>query len=107
MNDDNAVEKTEKLQIDDLSDFGFHAAYLTYSKAWDENFNDNARKELNKLIAELSGKREDYSAFYERINSYRQREQSDYPDRNRFKAQNKRAWRQSEAKKERISRHKK
>jgi hypothetical protein len=107
MNDDNSTGKTEKLLIDNSSDFGFHVAYLAYSKAWDENVDNNARNELNTLISELAKKKEDYETFYQKINGFRQNQQSDYPERNRFKAQNKRAWRQSEAKKERISRHKK
>lgn len=107
MNDDNSIEKVKMLLIDDSSDFGFHAAYLAYSKAWIENIDEGARHELNKIMLSLAENRGDYSTFYQKINQYRKNVSNDYFDMGRFKAQKKSAWRKSEAKKLRISRHKK
>ena len=107
MNDDNFNEKVTRLLVDDSSDFGFHAAYLAYSKAWVENPDEGARHELNEIMLSLAENKGDYSTFYQRINQYRENEPSNFSDRGRFKAQRKRAWRKNEAKKIRISRHKK
>lgn len=107
MIDDDSDEKVTRLLVDDPSDFGFHAAYLAYSKAWVENPYEEARFELNKIMLSLTENKEDFSTFYQRINQYRKTESSNLSDRGRFKVQRKRAWRKSEAKKIRISRHKK
>lgn len=107
MDDNTLIKKIEKLLIDDSSDFSFHAAYLAYSKAWDENFNEETRLDLNNIMLAIAEKRDDYSTFYQRINGYRQDIQEDYNTRNKFRAQSKSAWRKNEAKKERIGRHKK
>lgn len=107
MKDNNSSEKVAKLLTDDPSDFGFHAAYLAYSKAWDENLDEEARLELNKVMQSLAENKGDYSTFYHELDQYRKNVSNDYPSRSMFKAQKKSAWRKSEAKKERISRHKK
>jgi len=107
MTDDNSSGKIVKLLIDDPSDFRFHAAYLAYSKAWVENLDEERRFELNKVMLSLTENKGDYSAFYHEINQYMKNVSSDYSGRGSFKAQNKRAWRKSEAKERRISRHKK
>ena len=51
MNDDNFNEKVTRLLVDDSSDFGFHAAYLAYSKAWVENLEEKV-KELYIIYTE-------------------------------------------------------
>ena len=107
MADENSSEKAAKLLIDDPSDFGFRAAYLAYSKAWDENLDEGARLELNKALQSLAENKGEYSAFYDEIGRYRKNESNEYPGRIMFKAQKKSAWRKSEAKKDRILRHKK
>lgn len=107
MNDDNSSGKITKLLIDNPSDFRFQAAYLAYSKAWVENPDEGRRIELNKIMLSLAENKEDYSTFYDRINQYVKNDSNDYSGRGSFKAQNKRAWRRSEAKENRISRHKK
>lgn len=106
MNDDNSIAKITMLLIDDSSDFGFHAAYLAYSKAWVENTDEGARSELNKIMLSLAENRGDYSTFYQKINQYRENTSSDHSDIRRFKAQTKNAWRKSEAKNMRLSRQK-
>ena len=107
MKDDNPSEKVAKLDIDDLSDFRFHAAYLAYSKAWIENLDEEARLELNKIMMSLTENKGNYSTFYREINKHRQNMSNEYSGRSRIKGQKKRAWRKSEAKRSRISRHKK
>lgn len=107
MNDDTSSGKVTKLLIEDPSDFRFQAAYLAYSKAWVENPDEGRRIELNKIMLSLAENKEDYSTFYDRINQYVKNDSNDYSGRGGFKAQNKRAWRRSEAKENRISRHKK
>ena len=106
MDDDGSPEKVTMLLIDDSSDFGFHAAYLAYTKAWIENSDEGTRGELNKIMLSLAENRGDYSTFYQKISQYRENISSDYSDIRRFKAQNKKAWRKSEAKNMRMLRHK-
>ena len=106
MEKDNSSEKVAKLLIDDPSDFGFHAAYLAYSKAWDENLDEKIRHELNKVMLSLAENKGNYSTFYHEIDQYRKNVSNDYSSRGIFKAQKKSAWRKSEAKKASISRHK-
>lgn len=107
MNYDGSQEKVTMLLIDDPSDFGFHAAYLAYTKAWIENSGEATRGELNKIMLSLAENRGDYSTFYQKISQYRENIPGDYSDIRRFKAQNKNAWRKSEAKNMRLLRHKK
>ena len=107
MNEVNSTEKVTKISIENSSDFRFQAAYLAYSKAWTENTDEEQRLELNKIMQTLAANREDYSTFYDRINQFVRSVPSDYSGRGSFKAQNKRAWRRSEAKENRISRHRK
>ena len=106
MNDETPDEKLSKLAIDDSSNLRFHAAYLVYSKAWAENLDKEARSELNTIMQSLS-QNKDYSTFYQKINQYRKDVSDRYSDRRSFTSQRKRAWRKSEAKKMRLSRHKK
>ncbi len=106
MSDDISNEKVEKLLIDNLSDFRFHAAYLAYSKAWVENPDEEARLELNKVVLSLTENKENYSSFYYELNQIGGNVPDNFSGRVRFKSQRKRDWRRSEAKKNRLSRHK-
>jgi hypothetical protein len=107
MTDDNPREKVAKIVIDDLSDFKLNAAYLAYSKVWIENLDEEVRLELNKLMLSLIESKGDYSTFYYEINRYGKNMSNEYSSRVRIKGEKKRAWRHREAKKKRISRHKK
>ena len=107
MEDDNPKEKVAKVLIDDLSDFKFNAAYLAYSKAWVENLDEEVRLELNKAMLSIIENKGNYSTFYYKINQYGNNASNDYSGRGRIKGEKKRAWRTREAKKRRISRHKK
>ena len=107
MNDEAPDEKIAKLMIDEPSDFSFHAAYLAYSKAWAENPNEEDRRVLNEIMLSLAERQGSYSTFYSEIAKFRKNASPDYHRGVRFKAKKKRAWRKSQAKKLRISRHKK
>ncbi len=107
MADDNLREKVTKVLIDDLSDFKLNAAYLAYLKAWVENLDEEVRLELNKLLLSLIENKGNYSTFYYEITQYEKNMSNDYFGRTRIKGEKKRAWRNREAKKKRISRHKK
>jgi hypothetical protein len=98
----------EKLQIDDLSNFQFHAAYLTYSESYDRTANAESRKKLNECILALQQGQVDYSAFYRNISQFRSEDsfQHNYT-RAIIKTQRKREWRRKTQKHERIERHKK
>lgn len=104
MNEDETKEQPEKIVIDDSSDFNLYAAYLAYSKSWTDNPDETIRQELNSLMRSLQGNELGYPAFYRKIDQYRNTDRQ--VQRLSFKARKKSAWRKSEAKKTRISRHK-
>jgi hypothetical protein len=104
MKDDETKEQPEKIMIDTSSDFNLYAAYLAYSKAWTDNTDESIRHELNNIMHSLKGNEVSYPTFYLKIDQYRNTEQQ--TRRPLFNAKKKRAWRKSEAKKTRISRHK-
>jgi len=60
-----------KLSIDNPSDFRFHAAYLTYSQAWDKASSPEVKTKLNEIISALSKSKIDYETFYQQISQYR------------------------------------
>ena len=98
----------EKLLIDNPLSFQFHAAYLSYSDAYDKAADPEAKRQLNESISALQQNQIDYSAFYERIAKFRGEEISGrMVNRTPIKTQNKREWRRKTQKHERIERHKK
>jgi uncharacterized protein YdiU (UPF0061 family) len=96
----------DKLQIDNPSDFQFHAAYLTYSNTYDQVASPEAKKLLNENIAALQQNQIDYPTFYRNIDQYRTEsgQQHGY-GRTLIKSQKKREWRRKTQKHERIERH--
>ena len=86
-----------KLNIDREDDFRFHCAYLAYSKAWDENEDEESREKLNSLIESLSNDKINYYTFYGEINQFR--EKTDYQRGQMIQSQRKFEWRKKEAKK--------
>jgi len=98
-------EPLSKLQMDNPLDFRFHAAYMAYSKAWDENQSEATRAELNELISSLSTGKASYEAFYANLNQFRG-QQVEFR-RERIQSQRKRDWRQSEKRSARNSRYRK
>jgi len=99
----------EKLLIDDPSNFLFHAAYLTYSEAFDKTVDPEGKKQLNENIVALQGNQIDCPTFYRNISRFRT-DSGAAPGaygRALIKTQRKREWRRQTQKHERIERHKK
>jgi len=99
----------EKLLIDDSSNFLFHAAYLTYSEAFDKTVDPEGKKQLNESIVSLQQNQIDCQTFYRNISRFRE-DNSVAPrtfGRLNIKTQRKRDWRKQTQKHERIERHKK
>jgi hypothetical protein len=104
----NESASPEKLLIDNLSDFRFHAAYLTYSDIYDKTANPEAKKQLNQNIMALQQNQIDYPTFYKNIDQYRTGEGSQYGyGRTLIRTQKKREWRIKTQKRERNKRHRK
>ena len=98
----------EKLLIDNPSNFQFHAAYLSYSEAFDKTVDPEGRKQLNENIVALQQNQIDYSTYYEKINQFRGQDASQHGYGRAFiKTQKKREWRRKTQKHERIQRHRK
>ncbi|UCH31981.1 MAG: hypothetical protein JSV05_00885 [Candidatus Bathyarchaeota archaeon] len=96
----------EKLLIDDVSDFKFHAAYLAYSDAYDKTANLETKKQLNQHIVALKQEQIDSSTFYRNISQYREGRQNSRYDRAQIRTQKKREWRRKAQKQERNKRYK-
>jgi hypothetical protein len=98
----------EKLEIDDSSNFQFHAAYMVYSELFEHQAGAEAKKDLNLNIEDLKAGKINPEAFYRNVARYR----GDVPSerrRDRFtvQTQRKKDWRMKSQKQERISRHRK
>lgn len=105
---DEGLNSSEKLLIDNPLNFQFHAAYLSYSDAYDKAADPEARKHLNESISALQQNQIDYSTFYERIAKLRGEDVSGRMySITPIKTQNKREWRRKTQKHERIERHRK
>ncbi|MEM2094822.1 MAG: hypothetical protein QXI32_05945 [Candidatus Bathyarchaeia archaeon] len=87
-------------------DFRYHAAYLAYSKAWDENSSDEVKAKLNELLSSLKDDDVSYELFYKGLDQFRG-ERPEFQSRIRIKVQKKKEWRKSEEKSARNARHKK
>jgi hypothetical protein len=106
--DSNELAPPEKLLIDNLSDFRFHAAYLTYSDIYDKTANPETKKQLNQNITALQQNQIDYATFYRNIDQYRSGEGSQFSyGRTQIRTQKKREWRIKTQKRERNKRHRK
>ena len=106
-NDQNTnPPQVEKLLIDDLSNFQYHAAYMVYSETFDKTQNPNAKNELNQIIQDLKDNKIDTETFYIKMAPLRK---IDIPRHERFAmtTQRKRDWRKQSQRQERIKRHKK
>jgi hypothetical protein len=102
---ENSSDNTiQKLLLDKPLDFKFHAAYVAYSEAWDNNPSEEARAELNEIIPSLKREEMSYDAFYNRLEAYR-KDKSARRSRVAFKTQSKKDWRRSEHKKQREARY--
>ena len=100
-------EAVDKLEVDRPLDFKYHAAFMAYSRTWDENPSEESRSKLNDIMRSLSGDDSSYSNFYASLSQFRRDSDPDFSGRERIKTQSKREWRRSEAKAARISRYRK
>lgn len=98
----------QKLQIDDPSNFQFHAAYLVYEDLFDHVHGDDARKELNMNIEDLKQNKISLETFYSNVARYRGEGMGERRrDRFTVQTQRKKDWRMKSQKQDRIRRHKK
>jgi hypothetical protein len=97
----------EKLFIDDLSNFQFHAAYMVYSELFDNTSEIEVKKELNKNIEDLKQNVISCETFYRNIAHYRKVSPVQRQDKVMFQTQRKKDWRMKAQRQERIKRHKK
>jgi hypothetical protein len=104
----NQEQTPEKLQIDDLNNFQFHAAYMVYSDLFDAANGAEAKKDLNLNIEELKNSKISPESFYQNVSRYRRDVVNEKRyDRFSVTTQRKRDWRMKSQKQERIRRHKK
>jgi hypothetical protein len=105
-NNNPSAPQIEKLLIDDLNHFQFHAAYLVYSETFDKVTEAEAKKELNQNLEDLKSNKIDYETFYVNISHHRK---LTMPRQERFSltTQRKKDWRKKTQRQERIKRHKK
>ncbi|MGF3523041.1 MAG: hypothetical protein ACQXXJ_08100 [Candidatus Bathyarchaeia archaeon] len=103
----NSQPVIEKLHIDDLSNFPFHAAYLVYSDVFDSANSNEERLELNKHIEDLKNNVITAESFYRAVSRYR-KEVVPPPRYDRFtvQTQRKRDWRMKSQRQDRSRRHK-
>jgi hypothetical protein len=105
--DNQSTSQTEKLLIDDPSNFQFHAAYLVYSDTFD-SANEDAKQELNQNLEDLKENKIDAQTFYVNISRYRKMDQPmGRPGKFTVATQRKKDWRMKTQRSERIKRHKK
>jgi len=97
-----------KTLIDRPSDFRFHAAYMTYSDAFDKATSADIKQKLNESITALSSEQIDYETFYRQISQYRTELNPDhFGGRGRpfIETQRKKDWRKREERASRNKRH--
>ena len=102
-----AIESVKKVETDRPSDFMYHAAFIVYSKTWDENSSEEVRSKLNEIMSSLTGDEGGYPNFYGAISQYRKDQNPDFRPSRTIKTQRKRDWKKSEAKAARVSRYRK
>jgi hypothetical protein len=101
-------EIVQKLLIDNLSDFRFHAAYMVYSQAWDKASSSEVKTMLNESITALSKGEIDYQSFYEKIGRHRAEFNPDHyggGSRAFIETQRKKEWRRNQERDARNARH--
>jgi hypothetical protein len=98
----------KKYEIDDPTNFQFHAAYMVYSEIFDNIRSADAKRELNINLEDLKENKISSEEFYRNIARYRGDAISDRRhDRLSVQTQRKRDWRMKSQKQDRIRRHKK
>lgn len=97
----------EKLLIDELTNFQFHAAYLVYSELFDAATDTEAKADLNRNIEALKENKIDCETFYRNIAHHRKMPPTPRYDKFTVPTQRKKDWRMKSQRQERIKRHKK
>ncbi|HLN44898.1 MAG: hypothetical protein ACM3WQ_01375 [Chloroflexota bacterium] len=105
--DEQKESSPEKLQIDDQSNFPFHAAYLVYSDIFDNTTSDDVKREMNGYIEALKQNQIDLETYYRNVAHYRRVDANPHQERFSLQTQRKKDWRIREQREERIRRHKK
>jgi hypothetical protein len=104
----NQEPTPEKLQIDDPSNFQFHAAYMVYAELFDNTPEEDAKRDLNLNIEDLKDNRISPESFYRNVSRYRGNSASERRrDRFTVQTQRKKDWRMKSQRQDRIRRHKK
>jgi len=107
-NEEKTPTEPNKL-MDRPSDFRFHAAFLTYSEAWDKASSVEVKMKLNEIMAALSEEKIDYETFYREINQYRVEFNPEHfsggGTRAFIETQRKKDWRRREEREGRNKRH--
>jgi hypothetical protein len=106
VDDSSENKRPSKLEIDRPSDFKFHLAYETYSRAWDQYSSDSVRTKLNGLITSLASDENGYSDFYAQMQEYRRDVSFFRSGRTRIETQRKKDWQRTETRDGRNRRHK-
>ncbi|MBT0158507.1 hypothetical protein G4O51_00820 [Candidatus Bathyarchaeota archaeon A05DMB-2] len=97
----------EKLLIDELTNFQFHAAYLVYSELFDAATDAEAKADLNRNIEALKENKIDCETFYRNIAHHRKIQPTPHYDKFSVPTQRKKDWRMKSQRQERLKRHKK
>ena len=71
-NNESSPPKIEKLLIDDLSNFQFHAAYLVYEEAFDKASDAESKEELNQNIQDLKDNKISAETFYGNVSRFQE-----------------------------------
>jgi len=105
-----ASEPTDAVKklTDKPLDFRFHAAYLTYSDAWEKVRSPEVKLKLNEILEALSAEKIDYETFYRQISQYRVEFNPEHfsgGTRTYIETQRKRDWRRREEREGRNKRH--
>ncbi len=104
----NSEPTPKKLDIDDPSNFQFHAAYLVYSDLFDHKSAVQDKRDLNQNIEDLKTGKITPEGFYRNVARFRGEGMSERRrDRFTLQTQRKKDWRMKSQKQDRIRRHKK
>jgi hypothetical protein len=99
--------KSEKLLIDDTTNFQFHAAYMVYDETFDKASSASDKAELNGNILDLKENKISLETFYQNIAPIRKIGPMPRQERFVMQTQRKKDWRMKTQRQERIKRHKK
>jgi uncharacterized protein YdiU (UPF0061 family) len=99
------VVTVTKMMVDKPSDFRFHAAYLSYSDAWDKTSLPESKSKLNEILTALQSEKIDYETFYRELSQYRGGGDESFRGRAFIETQRKKDWRKRDERERRNKRH--